>query len=218
MFKKSFLSRFLLCFLLFFFFFAFSAHSYAETVNTNLSNSFFRLHIIANSDSPEDQELKYLIRDELISYLNSLSTNISSKEEVIQIAKDHQLDFQKIAEKIIQENGFSYPVSVEIGSFAFPTKNYGNISLPPGYYDSLKVSIGNASGQNWWCVMFPPLCFVDQSIGIVEEESIEIIENSLPQEEYTLITSTESSSNIMTFKFKIVELIQNSNLFFDNSN
>lgn len=215
---KNFLIRFFLCIFLFFFFFTFFAYSYAKSINTNLSDSFFRLHIIANSDSVEDQNLKYLIRDELISYLNSLCSNTSSKEEVIQIAKTHQSDFQKIAENIIKENGFSYPVSVEIGTFPFPTKNYGNISLPSGYYDALKISIGKSTGQNWWCVMFPPLCFVDQSIGIVEDESMEMIEDSLPSEEYTLITSDENASNTITFKFKIVELIQNTNLFLNSSN
>ena len=93
------------------------------------------------------------------------------KEEVIEIAREHSNDFSRIAKDVIDRNGFNYDVKISIGNFPFPTKHYGDISLPSGFYDALKVEIGEAKGQNWWCVMFPPLCFVDVSSGVVPDHS-----------------------------------------------
>ena len=183
------------------------AFSYVNTVSANISSSVFRLHVIANSDSAEDQNLKYLVRDALIDYMNSVSKNSNSKDEAISIAYQHKSDFYKIAKKVINDNGYDYNVNISIGNFTFPTKNYGDISLPAGYYDALKVEIGNASGQNWWCVMFPPLCFVDISTGIVPEDSKETIKDSLHTEEYNLINNAQTAD--VKFKFKLLEFFQN---------
>lgn len=185
-----------------------SAYSYSYAVNETLSNNVFRLHVIANSDNEEDQNLKYKVRDELIKYMETLTTSSNTKEEVIQIANNHLEDLKTIAENVIKENGFDYNVNVEIGNFSFPTKQYGNISFPAGFYDALKVQIGEAKGQNWWCVMFPPLCFVDVTSGVVPEESKANLEENLGQEEYDIISNDEDSE-IIDFKFKIVEFFEN---------
>ena len=185
-----------------------SAYSYASAINEDLSNNVFRLHVIANSDSKEDQDLKYKVRDKLIEYMKSLTTNINTKAEVIEIANNHISDFESIAKEVITKNGFDYDVKVEIGNFSFPTKQYGDISFPAGFYDALKVEIGSAKGQNWWCVMFPPLCFVDVTSGIVPEESKENLQDNLGEEEYDIISNTEDSE-IVNFKFKIVEFFEN---------
>ena len=198
-FKQFFLILFLL-----FLYISICAFSYVNAVSKNIENSVFRLHVIANSDSDEDQNLKYIVRDHLIDYMNSLTANISSKDEAIKIAEEHKQDFYTIAKNTIKENGYDYDVNIEIGNSYFPTKYYGDISLPAGYYDALKVEIGEAKGQNWWCVMFPPLCFVDMSTGIVPEESKETIKENLPEEEYALISN--STNNSMNFKFKLIEL------------
>lgn len=188
----------------------FSAFSYASTVFRDISGSVFRLHVIANSNSEEDQNLKYIVRDALISYMNDISKDASSKEEAISIARSHMDDFYKIAIDTIKDNGFDYDVKISIGSFSFPTKNYGDISLPAGYYDALKVEIGNASGENWWCVMFPPLCFVDVSSGIVPDESKDSMKENLTEEEYSIISSNDNDIKV---KFKIIEMLQNVNIF-----
>ena len=182
-----------------------SALSYVSAVSENISNSVFRLHVIANSDSDEDQRLKYIVRDNLINYMNTLTKNITSKDDAIEIAKEHQDEFYKIAKKTIEENGYDYDVKIDIGNSYFPTKYYGDISLPAGYYDALKVEIGSASGQNWWCVMFPPLCFVDMSTGVVPDESKKKIKDNLPEEEYALVSDT--SQEDINFKFKLIELL-----------
>lgn len=183
-----------------------SAVSYTHAVTTDIADSVFRLHVIANSDSDEDQNLKYIVRDRVIEYMSSISQNASSKEDVIEIAKANLDKIQAIASQTIRENGYTYSVNVEVGNFSFPSKRYGDITLPPGYYDALRIKIGKAEGQNWWCVMFPPLCFVDVTSGVVPDESKEIMKQNLSKEEFDLISK---NSNEVKVKFKIVEVLQN---------
>ena len=181
-----------------------SAYSYASNISEGLADNIFRFHILANSDSDQDQALKLKVRDEIIEYMKTLSDGMSDKQAVINLAKEHTDDFIEIAEKVIHENGYDYPVNIEIGNFYFPTKYYGNISLPAGYYDALKIEIGEANGQNWWCSLFPPLCFVGISSGIVDSEGEEYLKENLSEEEFELISS---SSPEVEFKFKIVEIL-----------
>lgn len=183
-----------------------SAVSYTHAVTTDIADSVFRLHVIANSDSDEDQNLKYIVRDKVIEYMSSISQNASSKEEVIKIAKANSNKIQAIAAQTIRDNGYTYSVNVEVGNFSFPSKRYGDITLPPGYYDALRIKIGKAEGQNWWCVIFPPLCFVDVTSGVVPDESKEIMKENLSKEEFDLISK---NSNEVKVKFKIVEVLQN---------
>lgn len=183
-----------------------SASAYTNAVCSDISDSVFRLHVIANSNSAEDQNLKYIVRDNVLEYMSSITSGVTSKEEIIEIISNHLEEFKQIAQDTVYEKGFNYEVSLEIGNFKFPTKTYGDVSFPAGFYDALKIKIGNADGQNWWCVMFPPLCFIDVSSGIVPEESKEILESELNEEEYSLITGTENENKI---KFKIVEVLQN---------
>lgn len=178
--------------------------NYTNAVSSNLSDNFFRLHILANSDSEKDQELKLKVRDNIIKYMNN--QNFKSKQEALNYVQNNLSEFYKIAEQTIYDNGYNYSVNIQIGNFYFPTKYYGNISLPAGFYDGIKIEIGEAKGQNWWCSLFPPLCFVDISSGIVDEENIEELEAELDSEEFNLITS---SSEDIKFKFKIVEFINN---------
>lgn len=188
-----------------------SAFSYAKTVSSDLADSVFRLHVLANSDSEEDQNLKYLVRDNLISYMNELCANTTSKEEAIEIANNHIDEFKSIALNTIYENGYSYDVNIEIGNFEFPTKYYGDISFPAGYYDAIRVEIGEAEGENWWCVMFPPLCFVDISSGVVPDESKEILDDTLSEEEFALVSDDKDIS--IEFKFKILEFFSDYSIF-----
>lgn len=183
------------------------AISYANTTLTNISNNVFRLHIIANSNSKEDQTLKYQVRDSLLEYMNTICTNCKTKEEAITIASEHINEFKEIATNKIHEEGFNYNVTIEIGNFKFPTKEYGDITLPSGYYDALKVEIGESKGKNWWCVMFPSLCFVDISSGIVPDDSKNELQNNLSEEEYSLIS--ESDNNNIKLKFKLLEIFAN---------
>lgn len=196
--------------LLLFLYTTINAISYVEAVSTDISDSVFRLHVIANSDSNEDQALKYKVRDNLLKYMNNICRNCASKQEAINLVTEHQEEFKQVALDTIKKEGYSYNVKINIGNFEFPTKQYGDISLPAGYYDALRVEIGEAKGRNWWCVMFPSLCFIDVSSGIVPEESKEELQNILSDEEYSIIS--DNSDNGIKFKFKLIEFFANNGL------
>lgn len=205
--NSSIIFRSLLILSLLLIFVCISAYSYVSAVSYDIASSVFRLHVIANSDSKEDQDLKYLVRDSLLNYMNSITSNSSTKQEAIDLANEHINNFYKIAEETIKNAGYDYSVNITIGEYNFPTKQYGDVSLPAGTYDALRVEIGSASGRNWWCVMFPPLCFVDVSSGIVPDDSKEMLQDGLSDEEYDLITTSDNSNDI-NFKFKIIEFIE----------
>lgn len=201
---RKFFKNLIILFILFITFFIVTAYSYATNVSKGLAEDIFRLHIIANSDSEEDQTLKLKVRDAILEYMKTLTEDTSDKQAVIKLSKNHTEDFKQIAEKIIQENGYDYSVNIEIGNFYFPTKYYGNISLPAGNYDALKIEIGDAKGQNWWCSLFPPLCFVSVSSGVIDEEGEEYLKENLSEEEFAIVSNT---SDEVQFKFKIIEMI-----------
>lgn len=203
-FKRIFLVIILLLIYLFF-----SLFCYASNVSNDLENTIFRLHILANSDSNEDQSLKLKVRDNIISYLEEKCDNCNSKSEFISVTNFNLENLKNIAENTIQENGFNYSVKIELGNFYFPTKHYGNISLPAGYYDGLKIKIGNAEGQNWWCSLFPPLCFTDVSSGIINEDSEKNLKENISEEEFSVISS---SNGIYKIKFRLIEFLNEKNI------
>lgn len=186
------------------------ALSYAQNVSTDIANNVFRLHVLANSDSEEDQNLKYKVRNNLLSYMNEICKNCETKQEAISLVEENKGNFKQIALDTIRSEGFSYDVNINIGNFEFPTKDYGDISLPAGFYDALRVEIGGAKGQNWWCVMFPPLCFVDVTSGVVPEGSKELLANNLSEEEFALVS--DSSDSEIQFKFKLLEFFNQNGL------
>lgn len=202
---KSKLSKILIMIFLLLFFIFISAKSYATCISKDLTENIFRLHIIANSNSQEDQALKLKIRDEIISYMKAKTSDCTSKTEIIETTQNILPVLKQIAQNTIYENGYDYDVSVEIGNFYFPTKYYGNISMPAGNYDAIRIKIGEANGQNWWCSLFPSLCFTDVSNGTIDKKADENLQKNLNSEEYSLITDTSPKIKI---KFKILELLK----------
>mgnify|MGYP001625411717 FL=1 len=198
--------------ILVFIYIALLSFNYSKAVSSNLSDSVFRLHIIANSDSSADQELKLKVRDNIINYMNTLTSSSSDKKDVISMVNNHLDSFKEIALNTIKGNGYNYDVNIEIGNFHFPTKSYGDISFPAGNYDALKIEIGDAIGQNWWCVLFPPLCFVNSSTGVVPDDSKNTLKENINSESYEIISegnnSNDNTSDIK-IKFKIIEFFNN---------
>ena len=188
---------------LFILFLFITAKSYANTVSTELSDNIFRLHIIANSNENEDQELKLKVRDAIIEYIENLTANCETKDDVVSLIKTNIDELYNVTNSVISNSGYNYNINIEIGNFYFPTKVYGNISMPSGFYDALKIEIGEAKGENWWCSLFPPLCFTDISSGVIDEETDETLQNNLDDEEYSIITDASGTYKI---KFKILEL------------
>jgi len=190
------------------------ATSYAKAVSTEISSNIFRLHVIANSNSCEDQNLKYIVRNNIIDYMNNISYNCQTKQEAIDLAKQNIEMFRQIALETIYSKGYNYDVNIEVGNFYFPTKTYGDISFPAGTYDALKIEIGEAIGQNWWCVMFPSLCFIDVDSSYVSDSSKELLDKNLSNESYELISNNSNSEK--KFKFKILEFFADNPIFTAN--
>ena len=201
--------KILIIFILLLIYLFFSVFCYASNVSNSLENNIFRLHILANSNSSYDQSLKLKVRDNIISYLEEKCDNCKSKSDFINIASSDLEILKTISENTISEYGFDYPVEIEINNFYFPTKHYGNISLPAGFYDGLKIKIGNAEGQNWWCSLFPPLCFTDISSGIIDEESEENLKENISVEEFSIVSS---SNGIYKLKFRLIEFLNEKNI------
>jgi stage II sporulation protein R len=133
--------------------------------NGPIPQESIRLRIIANSDSVQDQWLKREVRDAIVAQMNEWVTEIRSYEEARQVVAARLPELQQLVDKTIRERGFAYPAVVDFGRVPFPTKLYGSYVYPAGDYEALRVRIGEAKGQNWWCVLFPPLCFIDMSNG-----------------------------------------------------
>lgn len=123
--------------------------------------NLIRLHIIANSDSPADQRVKLQIRDDLLREAGDLFRHVRDPEEATEVARRNLPLFRNIAERRLRAEGFDYPVRVQYGVYPFPVRTYGRITLPAGQYRALRVVLGEGRGHNWWCVLFPPLCFLD---------------------------------------------------------
>ncbi len=172
---------------------------YSTKVTTHISNSVFRFHILANSDLEADQNLKIMVRDDILEYLSPILSNAKSQNEAKNIVSNNIKNIQDLAKKSVKKHGYNYNVSVFTGNYKFPQKQYDNITLPKGNYNALRIVIGNGEGHNWWCVLYPQLCFVGSSNGNMPNKSK--LKTTLTEDEYNMITSGN-----VNFKLKIVEL------------
>ena len=125
---------------------------------TEVRSETLRLHIIANSDSDFDQALKLKVRDRILESTGELFAEVSGKTEAVAAAKFSSDDIKNIAEAVIKEEGYDYPVQVEVTKMWFETRSYDGFTLPAGDYDAVRIIIGSGEGKNWWCVMYPALC------------------------------------------------------------
>ena len=180
-----------------------------DKVSKGYKDKLIRFHVLANSDSDEDQELKLKVRDEIIKYLQPMLKQSKSLEQSEQIILSESENIKNIGENIIKENGYTYEVEVKLEYNNFPAKQYSNIVLPAGEYKALRILIGESKGKNWWCVMFPPLCFVDENNGVIDKETDEKLRSVLTEEEYNLISEDNiEKTKDVKMKFKIVEIIE----------
>ena len=189
--------------------------SYSEEVNKGLADNLIRLHVIGNSDSPADQALKRDVRDRVLEYMK-LQLGDSKDVDQTRIIINEKMDgIISIVKDELTRQGWDYDVRVSLGSYPFPTKSYGDIALPAGNYEALRVVIGKGEGANWWCVIFPPLCFVDVTHGTVPEPVKEDLKNALTEEEFSIVASADTDDEIpVKIKFKIVEFFQDSKIKF----
>lgn len=142
-----------------------AVYDFATPSQAPIPSDALRLRIIANSDSTVDQTLKLEIRDAVVTETGQWLQGAKSAAEARQIVQTHLPAIRSLAMQVEQQHGYHYPVSATIGEVPFPTKMYGNRVYPAGNYDALRITLGSGQGQNWWCVLFPPLCFVDIADG-----------------------------------------------------
>lgn len=164
----------------------------SQQMQQNIASQIIRLHVIANSDSSTDQTLKLKVRDAIIQNLQQELKGASSITEARSIILSQLPEIQQTAQKVIIQEGYDYNASLSLGTRYFPVKVYGDLSFPAGNYEALCLEIGNASGHNWWCVLFPSLCFVDETYAVVPEESKEKLKKSLSREEYASLETAET--------------------------
>ena len=180
--------------------------SYSYNIQQGIADEVIRLHVLANSDEDYDQQLKIKVKDGIVKMLENELHNSMTKDETRIVLLKNLDKIEKRAEEIIKENGYDYSVNAKICFDDFPTKEYADVTLPAGEYEALKIEIGEAKGKNWWCVMFPPLCFVDASVKEVPKEDKEILKSVLTDTEYDIVTKAKNENDIpIKIKFKIVE-------------
>lgn len=178
----------------------------SEELQKGIATEILRFHVIANSDSTEDQALKLIIKDALVKSLQPSLQNAKDITEARNILKENLTELENISNSIIKEHGFTYTASASLEQGYFPLKVYGDLSLPPGEYEAVRVELGSAQGKNWWCVMFPPLCFVDSTYSVVPDSSKEELKKVLTDEEYEAVFSNKKVD--VKVKFKLLEWLE----------
>lgn len=166
----------------------------------SLNNKVVRFHVLANSDTNIDQSVKLKVKDSVIKYVQPLLENSESLDESKSILNHNKEKIIKIANKVLAENGQVYTASAELGKFDFPVKSYGDIVFPSGEYEAFRIVLGEGEGKNWWCVMFPPLCFVDTKNAIAEEEMEKKLEKVLTKEEIQEISQNKEKAPKLKLK------------------
>jgi stage II sporulation protein R len=184
----------------------------AYTSLAKINDKVIRLHVVANSNTVLDQQLKYKVRNNVIAKFNQEFGHLLSKNDSEKVIIDKINEIRKESKSVIQQEGYDYDVNVYYGKFKFPRKIYENIVLPEGYYDAVRIEIGKAEGNNWWCVMFPPLCFVDfgqdkNAEPVFDVDTEKKLKEVLTQEEIETIITKRGLQDIK-LKSKIYEFIE----------
>ena len=162
----------------------------------HIAEEVLRFHVIANSDSEEDQNLKLKVKEAVLQCVRPMLSDAKTKEEAEKIITQNMIQIETAANELIAKEGFSYISKGVLGKTTFPMKQYGDMVFPAGEYEAFRILIGEAKGKNWWCVMFPTLCFVDETYDVITEENKEQFREILSEEEYeSLLQSMEALSN-----------------------
>ncbi|WP_234122343.1 stage II sporulation protein R [Clostridium hydrogenum] len=181
----------------------------SSDVQKDIAKKIIRFHILANSDSDEDQALKLKVKDKVIEYMAPKLKSCKNITEARNILLKNNSNIINIANKVIKANKYYYGVRTEFSEVNFPVKSYGDIVLPQGEYTAYRILIGKAAGHNWWCVMFPPLCFTDITKGEIEEEKTrDEMKSVLTKDEFKVVDNAKKENNIKV-RFKLVDEIEN---------
>lgn len=141
------------------------------------NTEYLRIHIRANSNSEIDQSVKYKVKDAVVDYLIPILSTCQTKEQSVETVNANLGNIESVAKNVLQQNGFCYGANAKINNEQFPTRSYGELTLESGFYDALILNLGSGTGDNWWCVVYPPLCFVNggTSVNTFKSRILEII-------------------------------------------
>lgn len=170
------------------------AVKFSQKKPDNISDKLIRFHVIANSDLNGDQAVKLKVRDAILKEVGPILSKSNSRDESLKIIQDNLIRIENIANGVLKREGENYNAQAMLGNFNFPIKKYGTITLPAGEYKALRVVLGNGEGKNWWCVMFPPLCFIDITRGLTSEKTDEQLKRVLEDDEVEAITAFDQTS------------------------
>lgn len=171
----------------------------------HIAGELVRFHVRANSDTCGDQTLKLKVRDAVTDYLAPLLAGSESVEQSKRIIAGNTGNIITVAQTVVADSGMSYTVNAYFTTEHFPTRNYGDVTLPAGIYDAYRIDIGSARGHNWWCVLYPPLCFEDETHAVMSEDAREYLKDDLTPEEYELITN--GNGNEVTVRFRLLKFL-----------
>lgn len=160
-----------------------------ERLQEHLAREVLRFHILANSDSDEDQALKITVRDQILDYLESEMPKALDVHETVRWIRRHMDDLEEVSRKTVAAQGYDYPVNAAVTTCWFPDRTYGDMTFPAGNYEALRIELGDAKGHNWWCVLYPGLCFMDAANAVITEEGKQKLQNVLTEDEYEQITA-----------------------------
>lgn len=178
-----------------------------EDIQSGIKDKLLRYHVIANSDSEEDQQVKLKVKQAVLDAIKEKLSPAKDAPQAIEIVESNKEYILKVANDVLTGEGVDYKARVEVASRYFPTKVYGDLVLPPGQYNGLIIELGNAQGKNWWCVLFPTLCFVEPEYGVLPEESKEKLSKVLTTEEYYAVIDDEDTQ--IKVESKIINKILN---------
>ena len=172
-----------------------------ESIQKRMAKEVLRFHVLANSDSKADQTLKMQVKERVLQYMKEELPQSDSAKTTKTWANSHLKDIEEIAKETIRKQGYHYEVHAEVTTCYFPEKKYGDVTFPKGDYEALRIEIGEAKGQNWWCVLYPNLCFTDAVHAVVPREGKKELKSVLDEEEYEMVTAT-SRFKIKWFFFR----------------
>lgn len=178
----------------------------ASGTQQRIAKQVVRLHVLANSDSERDQMLKLKVKQGIVEYLQGELSDTLSRDEALNRIRELFPQLKDVAENILTENGCFDSVEIRLEDTDFPEKSYGDLTFPAGNYTALRVLIGNGEGKNWWCILFPSLCYVDESYSVVPESSKEKLENSLSRKDYESLLKDKNTK--VEYKFFLWEWIK----------
>ena len=171
-------------------------------IQKGIAESIVRFHVVSAGDSEYEQSLKLLVKNTVLDFLSEKLADVTSKEETLSVLYELKQEITELAAGVLRKNNCSTSVTTNIEDTFFPVKTYGDLTLPAGEYTALKIVLGEGDGTNWWCVLYPRLCFVDATYGVVPDESKAAFKTILAEDEYDMIFGEN-----VVFRFKILKFL-----------